>query len=515
MSRPVMVVSDSDLAEATLTLRMHLVAQNEPPTLFQYGDVPVRVERHPDTGRLLTRALTVDRLLYHLAESIEFVRNTKSGERPTAPPVAWARNLLAAPEIGLPQLTRLVDTPVFGCHGQLVDYPGYCLSTGILYQPPEDVTFDEIPAQPTETDVGKARQLLCDELLGEFPFVGASERAHAVAALLQPFVRELIDGPTPLFLIEKPSAGTGGSLLADVLLRPALGRALPAMTAGRDLDEWRKRLTAILGESPVACLFDNLDSVESAPLATVLTASEWKDRPLGVTGVVHLPVRCLWIATANNPRVTHELMRRTVRIRLDAGTDRPWLRDGWRHPDLVGWATAQRTALVGAALTLVQNWIVHGQPLGTHPTLGSFERWSAVMGGILDAAGIPGFLGNLTTFYEEVGDDDSKVWHALMAAWWMRYGEQPVGVRDIWELTQGPHGVELDLGDKGDRSQRTRLGKLLGRMRDRVFDDHRVTAASPLNGSARWRLRPAVVTASVALPAVDEMHHSEEVPEWA
>ena len=34
--------------------------------------------------------------------------------------------------------------------------------------------------------------------------------------MLLPFVRELIDGPTPLHLIEKPTPGTGGTLLATV-----------------------------------------------------------------------------------------------------------------------------------------------------------------------------------------------------------------------------------------------------------------------------------------------------------
>ena len=36
------------------------------------------------------------------------------------------------------------------------------------------------------------------ELLGDFPFTGDAERPHAVGFLLLPFLRELVDGPTPI-----------------------------------------------------------------------------------------------------------------------------------------------------------------------------------------------------------------------------------------------------------------------------------------------------------------------------
>jgi hypothetical protein len=81
-------------------------------------------------------------------------------------------------------------------------------------------------------------------------------------------------------------------------------------------------------------------------------------------------------------------------------------------------------------------------------------------------------------FYEEVADDETKGCHALVAAWWARHGDETVGVKEIWQLTQGPEGIELDLGDKGERSQRTKLGKMLGTMRDRIFDGRRITAGA-------------------------------------
>jgi len=45
-----------------------------------------------------------------------------------------------------------------------------------------------------------------------------------------------------------------------------------------------------------------------------------------------------WVATGNNPASSGEVARRTVRIRLDARQDRPYLRGGSRHADLGAWA---------------------------------------------------------------------------------------------------------------------------------------------------------------------------------
>ena len=95
-----------------------------------------------------------------------------------------------------------------------------------------------------------ALNLITFELLGDFPFVGNAEEAHASALTLQPFVRELIQGPTPLYLLEKPTAGTGASLLVSATTMIATGRHPTMLTEGKDEDEWRKRITATLGTVP-------------------------------------------------------------------------------------------------------------------------------------------------------------------------------------------------------------------------------------------------------------------------
>src|SRR5215475_1668179 len=121
--------------------------------------------------------------------------------------------------------------------------PGYHAAARIYYDPKAGAVVPPVPDEPTAADLDRARALVLDDLLVDFPFVSDADRAHAVALFLLPFVRELISGPTPLHLIEAPTMGSGKGLLADALLLPTLGSAPTPMAEASTDEEWRKRIT--------------------------------------------------------------------------------------------------------------------------------------------------------------------------------------------------------------------------------------------------------------------------------
>jgi hypothetical protein len=178
-----------------------------------------------------------------------------------------------------------------------------------------------------------------------------------------------------------------------------------------------------------------------------------------------------------------------VRIRLDPHEDQPWLREGFRHPNLLAWVWQSRARLVAACLTLGRAWIAAGMPRH-QKTIGSFETWAQVMGGVLEVAGVPGFLGNLKEMYE-VADAEGATWRPFVALWWQRFGTADVGTGDLYEIAVASD-PPLPLGEGGERSQRTRLGKALGRLRDRVFNlGHlrlRITGVGIEHQARRWQL---------------------------
>jgi hypothetical protein len=323
---------------------------------------------------------------------------------------------------------------------------------------------------------GLARGLLLTELLGDFPFRDEAGRAHALAALLLLFVRRLVDGPTPLHLLDAPTEGTGKTLLATVIALVSTGREIEAIAEASNDEEWRKRITAFLADGATVVLLDNLNrTLDSGALASVLTSRTWKDRLLGFSKTGTFPNTAVWIASGNNTTLSRELIRRTVWCRLDAGSDAPWERTEFRHPNLIAWTKDNRGQLVWAALTLCQAWVAAGRPRGSQ-TLGMFESWAEVMGGILDVAGVPGLMANAKQFRATSTDRVSE-WRAFVLAWWQKYGGAEVGVDSLFTLASEQKLLDSVLGNKGERSQRTRLGLALGKVADRVFDGYRVEHA--------------------------------------
>ena len=485
-SRPLIDVGDRDLPSIMLKAWAALGRINEPPLLFRQGNRLVRLDGQSDVVRLAD--MDIDGLTRHLARAALWWDVMRG--RSEYPPTRVVRCMLAEPNPPLPPLQRIVRTPVFAADGALQTKPGYAPRSQTYFWPHcPSVTF-RVPLAPTRAAIERARILLVEDLMGDFPFVAQADLAHAVALLALTPVRDMIDGPTPLHLIEKPSPGTGASLLVEVITSIAVGAPAAAMTASGNLEEMRKRITAGLRSGPAVLLWDNLrPRLDSDALAAALTADVWEDRMLGHSTVVRLPVRCAWVATANNPTLSPEIERRTVRVRLDAQRDQPWLRPaaGFRHPDLREWVREHRTALGEAVLTLVQAWIAQGQPVPTDvPSLGMYEGWRRTMAGILHVAGIPGFL-NTVNMDDSATDPATSAMRAFVAAWLARFGEGRVTVSDLYAVAVDC-ALPIDLGGQGEHVQKIRLGQFLAAHRDQVIGAMRLVQDGSKRRAMCWRL---------------------------
>jgi putative DNA primase/helicase len=479
--------SDLDLPSVTNSAWQAIQAANDPPFLFRHGGRAVRIESNDDAAPLI-RDLVESRVRHVLGRVATWVhfREVKGGIQKlnALPPLHVVKDILATPDMPLPILARIVQTPVFASDGTLQTAPGYHAASRTYHAPAKDFVLPEIADNPSSQDIARARSLIVNELLSDFPFVTDAERAHAVALMLHSFTRDLIDGPTPLHLFEAPSAGTGKGLLVNVLTCPATGQPASVMTEGRDDDEWRKRITSKLRTAPAFALIDNVQHrIDSAQLAAALTALVWEDRILGHSENAALPVRCAWIATGNNPALSTEIARRTVRIRLDAKQDRPFLRTGFRHPDLLHWVKANRAQLVWAALTLAKAWIVAGRPPFEGKALGTFESWSKTMGGIFAVAGI---RGNLDDFYAD-SDAETSARRVFVEAWYERFNDGEVGAAQLWDVAF-TLAEPLDLGEGSPQSQKIKLGNLVRQLRDRQFGNLKVTFAGERQNAQKWRL---------------------------
>jgi putative DNA primase/helicase len=208
------------------------------------------------------KLLTPQRLRQEMAACASWYRITKGEAQPAKPPRDVIDNMLAQPNIDLPILERIVEAPVFGPGGSIETVPGYH-SASRTYFANGELQLRPVSEDPTTSEVEQALHWI-DELFYDFPFASEADELVAVAAMLGPFVRSLIDGSTPLHMFEAPTPGTGKGLLADVIAIPSTGRRAATITEARNEEEWRKQITAMLRNGRAITLIDNV----AAPLAS-------------------------------------------------------------------------------------------------------------------------------------------------------------------------------------------------------------------------------------------------------
>jgi len=381
----------------------------------------------------------------------------------------------------------VVNTPVLAPDGSIIATEGYNPELG-LYLALGEVVIPPVADTPSLADVDRAKGLLLAEVLADFPFASQSDLANAVAGLMVTLVRPVIDGPTPLHLIEAPIQGTGKGLLAQCIAIIATGGPVAVMTEARDDDEWRKRITAKLREAPPIVLLDNIKrKLDSGSLSSALTEPIWGDRELGSNRMIRVPITCGWFATANNPTFSGELARRIVRIRMDAAVEIPWERKDFKHDPLDAWVKQHRGDLLWALLTLAKAWVAAGRPKG-QVQMGRYQSWADTMAGILVVAGIPGFLGNREEVYA-IAEADQEAWRAFIEAWWGDHGEQRVETSQLFDLAKKQRLLTDLRNGRTDQGARVALGLAIARMRDRVVGDWFVRAAGTAHGgTSAYRL---------------------------
>lgn len=465
-----------------------ITEQNNPPILFTHGAGMVRARYDYHDDGLILDDVNSDIMRHELSEMAHWRRGPKSTI--TKPPMHVVKNVLASRVIPLPRLNRIVTVPVFGPDGSLLTTPGYNPASGIIYAPPRGYVSLPLPAKIEPKHVDEARAII-EELIQDFPFAcddagDSPDHDNALALLLLPFVRELIDGPTPLHLIEASMPGSGKGLLATSLLYPSLGQICGAPQPENDA-ELKKLLTAsIKACSPIFYLDNITRPITSGEFAAAITMSIWNDRILGESATVNAKIRALWLITGNNITMSTEITRRTVRVRLTPQTDKPEERSGFKHEFQIEWITQCRPVFVWAAHVLCA-WAFQQQlPKAKSKVIGSFERWSRLLGSILECAGYSQFLANYRAVLD--GSDTERQALGLFAMTWYEWqkanGRDFATTSELLPVAEGVDGIHLR--GVSDKARQTSLGKFL-RSKHEVITEF--TDDDPTNPVGIYRMK--------------------------
>jgi len=463
-----------DIEQKSQQIVAHIERRNDPPKIFLRGRELVYLTT--SRGKTVLEVFNGKNLRAYLCERINFKRlSTEKNaegksqfiEAPTDIRVSLCENILLRSHLPFPPIEEVIRLPVLAPNGELITQSGYRADLE-AYVDIGNLNV-EVPTKITAMQIVKAKSLIFNDLFVDFPLVDDASKAHALALGLLPFVRHVIDGCTPPHLTTSTVPRTGKTLLVQALSILAVGKEPKMVTESRNDEEWRKRITSLLMESPAHICIDNVNNkMNSGILASLFTSRWWSDRILGANKMVELRNNAVWTITANNPQASEELTKRCVWIAMDPKMENPEERVGFKHHPLLKWVYKNQQTLIEAFLILVQAWVAQGMPR-SKATLGSFESWAEVIGGILESVGIPGFLTNRKVLNERTNVEGME-WKEFVEVWWTKHQSSQLKVSELRELANETELLGQLLGDKSDKSQDSRLGRALLKKRERIFE---------------------------------------------
>ncbi len=435
--------------------------------VYQRGGILVRVVRDMPLEDGVTRAagspiiqtMPQANLRERMTRAANFIKINFRKKRVPAHPPPWLVSAMDARADwpGIRYLAGISDVPILCPDGTLWQTPGYDEKTAVLFAPlgafpiiPDGVGIDDADAAMTAL-----MEVVCD-----FKFESDDHRAAWLAGLLTPMARFAFEGPSPLILIDSNVRGAGKGLLAQSIGQIVLGREMAVSSYSQDSDEMRKKITAIALAGDRMVHLDNLEgNFGNDTLDRALTSTRWKDRILGRTEQVDLPLLAVWYGTGNNVAIAADTTRRIIHVRLDVLDERPEERTNFRHPNLIGWIRSQRPTLLTQALTILAAYCNAGRPTHNLAPFGSFEGWSSLVREAVVWVGLPDPCRTRTRLAESSDTTIDSLSQLTQA--WQQYDFGNLGIV-VSELLDKLYRRDFAPNDSASVAMRAALENLVG-----------------------------------------------------
>lgn len=403
--------------------------------IASFAGVPVSAVRRRSPGACVITEITETWLCDQMTRHISWMRWDSRAEalvRKDAPPKVAKALLARSGDWRFPYLTGFCAAPTMDLEGRVISAPGYDTATGLYLVDPPPLE----PIVTTDRYLAERAGERLSELLGisvgpgpeKFPFAQAVDESAALAMVMTAVLRPLL--PTaPIMAVSAATPGTGKSLWVDVVSTVASGRPVTVVNMGKDEEETEKRIGAqlMLGET---FSFDNIEGAfRSSALCTAATQESMNVRVLSQSRMARVLTRVCIFLTGNNVTPLGDLARRVLLARLDAGCERPELREF--STDALERALANRSEAIRCVMILSKAYLEAGRPRVRAPPTGSFRDWDTMVRFPLIWAGYEDPLGRAEDLREA---DHSLSGLGLLMMAWRRIRPEACTAADLYEL---------------------------------------------------------------------------------
>ena len=473
---------DTDTLQTVIEHHWSELERSE-PTLYSQNDILHWLDKEEKAFK----KVTIEGLDRWLAERFFFTREKSTQHRSWTEvsddiPLRLVRNLLDSSVKCVPKVTSIYHHPIYLPNTfEAITEPGYCeRNQSYIFC---DEGIDYVNLDTSDKGIESAKSLLMDDLLGDFLFTSAGYKENYLAFLLLFPLRPAIEDNIPLLSVSSPMRGAGKTKLFDIAHRIWIGEPIEAITLEEDFfsggAEFKKLITSLLIEMPEMLLFDNITKLlDNSALAATLTSQRRRDRILGESKTVSMPVKAIIGLTGTNLQLGTDMTRRTYWVRLTSDRPDPDNRENFKYLLLENRASEHRKGYMEACLTLIKSWIESGMPTGK-VIKGSFTTWSQIISGILTHIGYDQF--ELTTEIDESDTENPIAALTVFAAKvYETHGNTSLSTGDLYSIatTNDTNIGILDrwIGDGSIAEQRRkiRLGKHLSAHDGYIFKGYRL-----------------------------------------
>ncbi|MGM4875785.1 hypothetical protein AB7645_31670 [Bradyrhizobium sp. 956_D2_N1_5] len=458
---------------------------------YQAGGLIVSVATDPASGDpsiVLTSAPALTRELSVAATWEKYDARSKDWVR-CDPPARHVGILFDAQQFcALPPLVGVARQPYFReADGELIRQPGYdkiARRFGVF-----DTRHFVIP-EPT-ADAARAALAVLEELLSEFHFVAAHDKAAALSAIFTAVVRPTLPH-APAFHVRAPVFGSGKTYLCELIGAFSGPGGNAKVSYPTTSEEATKVMLSLLLTSPACVEFDDMDTdwLPHGVIKRMLTAETITDRILGVSKTATVSTRTVVLGSGNNVGPKQDLLRRVLTIHLDPRCATPATMTYKGAP--VANVRQRRGVYVSAVLTIIEAWRRAGSPRVRADNIVTYGgAWSDYCRYPLMWLGYPD---PATTLLEQVRHDpDGGALGGLIHEWHVLFGDTPTTVRRAVEAAKSYPNLldamrEFPVEERGEIN-RSKLGWLLKKNENRIVGGLKFVRAEA-DGRIAWRVVP-------------------------
>lgn len=457
---------------------------------YQSGGLIVSVATDPTSGDPSIVPTSTPALTRELSVAATWERYDKRAEDWVRcdPPARHAGILYDAQNFRyLPPLAGVVRQPYFReSDGELITQAGYdkpAQRFGV-FDARQFVISDSTP------DAARTALVLLEDLLTEFHFVAATDKAAALSAIFTAVVRPSLPH-APGFHVRAPVFGSGKTYLCELIGAFAGPAGNSKVSYPMTSEEATKVILSLLLTSPAVIEFDDMDTdwIPHGTIKRMLTAEHITDRILGVSKTATVSTRTLFLGSGNNVGPIRDLLRRVLTISIDPRCATPAT---MTYKDLpVEKVHQHREIYVAAVLTIIRAWRKAGMPRAEVDSIVTYGgAWSDYCRYPLMWLGHPD---PATALLEQIRHDpDGDALGGLMKEWRATFGSTATTLRKAVDTAVKSQPNLLDamrefpIEERGEIN-RSKLGWILKKNANRIVNGYEFQQAEA-DGRNAWRV---------------------------